>query len=551
MRVQLFQMNPTIGDLKGNYEKISQCVAKAKENQIDIALFPEMSLCGYPPQDLVLHRHFIDRMEHYLHKLVTESEGICLVLGLVRRNLDGGEKKLYNSAVVIENGKILGYQDKWLLPTYDVFSEARYFEPGKTSSIFTIKGIKVGILVCEDIWKHAGFVSETAYTRDPVLELKEKSPDLVLNLTASPYQYQKPHIRIKVCATAAKTLNCPIVYCCQVGANDRLIFDGLSLVIAKDGHLIHQCKGFVEDSFIYDMTDETHAKYVHFDQYENLKQALILGIKDYFAKLGFTKACLGLSGGIDCSVVACLAVEALGAENVLGVMMPSPYSSKGSIEDAKQLAKNLNIETKLIRIDEPFATMKQTLAPVFDGAAEDVTEENIQARIRGNLLMAISNKFGYIVLSTGNKSELGLGYCTLYGDMAGGLGVIADVMKTHVYNLARWINRHGEIIPQASIDKPPSAELKPNQIDLDSLPDYGIIDNIIQGYVEDYHSVEEVAAHYEIPLETVLSVVKKIHAAEYKRQQGAPILRVSKKSFGAGRKYPIAHNWASHLTNRW
>ncbi|MDN3504023.1 MAG: NAD+ synthase [Rhabdochlamydiaceae bacterium] len=548
MKIALYQINPIIGDLKGNFEKIANCVEKGRADGADLCLFPELSLCGYPPQDLVLHRHFIDRMEFYLQKLVSLSKGITIVVGTVRRNLGGGEKPFYNSAAVIDDGKILGYQDKWLLPTYDVFTEARYFEPGRHTQIFEIKGVRIGILICEDIWKHAGYVTETAYSRDPVEALKKNNPDILLNLTASPYQYQKPHIRIKVCARSAKTLECPVIYCCQVGANDQLIFDGMSLVVGRDGHLIHQCKGFEEDSFIFDMKKEDyHAQYLSYQSFDNLRYALQLGIKDYFYKSGFQKACIGLSGGIDCAVVATLAAGALGAENVLGIMMPSRYSSEGSVSDAKELAKNLGIKTLEIGIEKPFKAFLETLEETFKGEKENVTEENLQARIRGTILMAISNKFGHIVLSTGNKSEIALGYCTLYGDMCGGLGVIADVAKTQVYNLARWMNREKEIIPQATIDKPPSAELRPNQIDLDTLPDYGIIDVILEGYVEDYLPVEQVAARYGIPIDIVISIVTKIHGSEYKRQQSAPILRVSKKSFGAGRKYPIVNNWPAHL----
>lgn len=547
MKIALFQMNPTIGDLKGNYEKILGCIERGKKEGADLCLFPELSLCGYPPQDLVLHRHFVDRMEFYLQKLLPATQGIAVVLGLVRRNLDGGEKPLYNSAVVIEDEKILGFQDKWLLPTYDVFSESRYFEPGKSINLFMIKGVRVGVLICEDIWKHAGYVTETAYVRDPVEELATQKPDVLLNLTASPYQYQKPHIRIKVCAKSAMTLQCPVIYCCQVGANDQLIFDGTSLVVGKDGLLLHQCRAFREDHYCFDFTQTHPVKQLKYHQTENLRRALILGIRDYFQKSGFTKACIGISGGIDCAVVAYLAAEALGPQNVLGIMMPSRFSSEGSIVDAKQLADNIAISTKLISIEKIFSSALDTLLPVFEGEKQDVTEENIQARIRGMLLMAISNKFGYIVLSTGNKSEIALGFCTLYGDMCGGLGVLADVTKTQVYNLARWINRDREIIPQNSIDKPPSAELRPNQIDLDTLPDYGIIDDILEGYVEDYLPVEQVASRYGIPIDTVITIVKKIHSAEYKRQQGAPVLRVSKKSFGSGRKYPIVNGWPKHL----
>jgi NAD+ synthase (glutamine-hydrolysing) len=543
MKVAVFQLNPIIGDLEGNFNKIKDCIQRGKQMQADICLFPEMALCGYPPQDLVLHRDFIDKMEYYLYKIVEISGGIAVVVGLVRRNLEGGQKPLYNSAAIIEDGRLVGFQDKSLLPTYDVFSEARYFEPGKKVSTFMLKGVRCGVLICEDIWKHAGFIGETTYNRDPVEELKALKPQILLNLTASPYQYQKMHIRIKVLARVATSLQCPVVYCCQIGANDQLIFDGLSLIVSKEGELIHRCKSFVEDEYLFDLGNQVRGRLYGLEPYENLRRALVLGIKDYFGKQGFTKACLGLSGGIDSAVVACLAVDALGKENVWGVMMPSRYSSEGSVQDAEKLAQTLGIGYTKISIEPPYAAFLEDLKGVFEGTKENVTEENLQARIRGTLLMALSNKFGHIVLSTGNKSELALGFCTIYGDMCGGLGVIADVKKTEVYNLARWYNREKEIIPQNTIDKPPSAELRPNQIDLDSLPEYGIIDEVLQGYVEDYLSIEEVAIAYSIPIDIVKNLVRRIHLAEYKRQQAAPILRVSKKSFGAGRTYPIVHKF--------
>ena len=543
MKVAVFQLNPIIGDLEGNFNKIKDCIQRGKQMQADVCLFPEMALCGYPPQDLVLHRDFIDKMEYYLYKIVEISGGIAVVVGLVRRNLEGGQKPLYNSAAVIEDGRLVGFQDKSLLPTYDVFSEARYFEPGKKVSTFMLKGVRCGVLICEDIWKHAGFIGETAYNRDPVEELKALEPELLLNLTASPYQYQKMHIRIKVLARVATSLKCPVVYCCQIGANDQLIFDGLSLIVSKEGELIHRCKSFVEDEYLFDLDNQVKGRLYGLEPYENLRRALVLGIKDYFGKQGFTKACLGLSGGIDSAVVACLAVDALGKENVWGVMMPSRYSSEGSVQDAEKLAQTLGIGYTKISIESPYTAFLEDLKGVFEGTKENVTEENLQARIRGTLLMALSNKFGHIVLSTGTKSELALGFCTIYGDMCGGLGVIADVKKTEVYNLARWYNREREIIPQNTIDKPPSAELRPNQIDLDSLPEYGIIDDVLQGYVEDYLSIEEVAITYSIPIDIVKNLVRRIHLAEYKRQQAAPILRVSKKSFGAGRRYPIVHKF--------
>lgn len=542
MRIMVAQLNPLIGDLDGNTQKIINAILDAKEKKADIVLFPELTICGYAPDDLLLHRNFINSMEQHLEQIINKTRGITAVVGLARRNTYKGEKALFNSAAVIQNGELLGFQDKWLLPNYDVFRERRYFEPGHDTKVWHINGKRVGIIICEDIWKHSGYVDDN-YERDPVLAINEYKPDVLLNLSASPYQYQKPHTRAKVCGKAAKTLNCPVILCCQVGANDQLIFDGYSIYVDENGHLRQLAKGFEEDFMMVDLEAKACPCPFEYDSMSNLFSALQLGVKDYFRKSGFQKAVLGLSGGIDSAVVAVIAKEALGSENVIGVAMPSQYSSEGSVKDAEKLAKNLGIEFHLLPIESVFHSYKDMLAPQFKDLPEDVTEENIQARIRGMTLMALSNKFNYIVLSTGNKSELALGYCTLYGDMCGGLGVIADVSKTKVYDLARWYNRNGEIIPEDTITKPPSAELRPGQIDLDSLPDYQIIDNVLEGYVEDYLTNGDISKKYDIPAEIVSNLIRKIHRAEYKRRQGPPILRVSKKSFGVGRSYPIVQGW--------
>jgi NAD+ synthase (glutamine-hydrolysing) len=543
MRILVAQLNPIIGDMEGNTQKIIQTLDRARAKEADIVLFPELALCGYPPEDLLLHPSFIDAQEKYLEKVIHASARLMVLVGVVRRNPAKGEKPIFNSAAIIHDGKLLGYEDKRLLPTYDVFDERRYFEPGTETHIWELKGKKIGVLICEDIWQHAGYVGYTKYTRDPVLDLKPLKPDLVLNLSASPYQFQKPDTRVKVCVKCAETLHCPVILCAQVGGNDQLVFDGYSVYVDGKGNLLQIAKGFKEDEMIVDLDAEACPCQFSYDPLKDLYQALVLGVRDYFHKSGFQKGCLGLSGGIDSALVACIAVEALGKENVLALSMPSRYSSPGSVEDAKTLAKNLDIELLSIPIEKPFEAFLDLLNPFFQGKAQDVTEENIQARIRGVILMAVSNKLGYIVLSTGNKSEMGMGYCTLYGDMCGGLSVISDVTKRHVYELARWLNRNKEVIPQSTIDKAPSAELKANQKDIDSLPAYDVVDKVLQGYVEEYLSPEEIAQKYDLPMEAVIDLVHRLHRAEYKRRQAAPGIRVSKKAFRVGRRYPIVQGW--------
>lgn len=544
MRVMVAQMNSTVGDLKGNSKKILEAVARARKGGVDAVVFPEMALCGYPPEDLLLHPSFIEAVESALVPIIAKSAGLTLFVGMVRKDPQGkGEKRLLNSVAVIQDGALLGFADKQLLPTYDVFDERRYFEPGKKSALFSCKGKRVGVLICEDMWGHAGAVEETSYFSDPVEALKEQKIDLLINVSASPYQLHKPKVRFAVAAKSAQTLKCPVVFCCTVGANDQLVFDGYSFCVDEKGALCHVAKGFEEEDLLIDLEKLPAAVNFAYDPIENLYKALVLGVRDYLHKSGFKKGCLGLSGGVDSALVACLAVEALGKENVLALLMPSPYSSKGSVPDAQLLADRLGIKTLLIPIDKPFSLFLEMLEPLFEGKAFDTTEENMQARIRALILMAISNKFGHIVLSTGNKSELGMGYCTLYGDMCGGLGVISDVTKKQVYELCAYINRKGEIVPQVILDKAPSAELKPNQKDTDSLPPYDIVDAVVQSYVEQYHAAEQIAKERKIPLPLVEELVRKIHRAEYKRWQAAPGIRVSPKAFRSGRRYPIVQKW--------
>lgn len=541
MRILVAQIDPTIGDLSGNAKKIIQGIRRGKELKADLVIFPELSLSGYPPEDFLLLPHFIEQVDQKLHEIVQETEGVAAIVGLPRYNPHKVEKNLYNSAVFIHNRTILDYADKMLLPTYDVFDERRYFEPGEKAKIWELKGEKFGITVCEDLWQHKGIL-QTIYRRDPIEELQKGKPSFLVNISSSPYHFGKFQTRFEVCLSAARYLECPVILCNQVGGNDSIIFDGNSLYVNHEGLLQH-AKGFAEDEMLIDLCETKKPIHIEIDEIEALYQALVLGIRDYFKKLGFTKACLGLSGGIDSAVVACLAVEALGPSNVFALILPSRYSAPESSLDAKTLAENLKIDAKVISIEAPFESYLSLLTPHFEGKKPDITEENLQARIRGMILMSMSNKFGYLVLSTGNKSELALGYSTLYGDMCGGLAVIGDVTKKQVYALARWINRKKEIIPRNSIDRPPTAELRPDQKDSDTLPPYEIIDQVVQSYVEEHRSPQWIADRYHFPLNTVQDIVKKIHLNEYKRRQSPPSLRVTEKAFSVGRRFPIVQRW--------
>ncbi len=547
MRILMAQCNPIIGDIRGNTNKVLEILEDARVKNVDIVLFPELTLCGYPPEDFVLQEAFLDAMEKALHTVIAASKGLIVIIGLVRRNMHHGEKALLNSAAIIENRKLLGFQDKMLLPTYDVFDERRYFEPGTVIHPWPLKGKKVGIIICEDIWQHAGYTGGSRYPKDPVLELQPHRIDFLLNLSASMYQFQKPDVRVQVCAKAAKTLGCPVLLCCQVGGNDQLVFDGHSIVVDKEGNLRQLGRGFEEENMIVDLEAKSCVCPFTYEPVADLYRALVLGVRDYFHKSGFKKACLGLSGGIDSALVAVIAKEALGKENVLCINMPSRYSSKETQEDARELAKNLGVSFQEIPIETVFTSCLELLEPLFGDKREDTTEENLQARIRGMILMALSNKFGCIVLSCGNKSELAIGYCTLYGDLSGGLAPISDVTKTEVYALSRYINEKQEIIPSRILQRPPSAELKENQKDTDTLPSYEILDVILKGYVEEYLSPEEISEKYHVGLKDVQDIVKKIHQAEYKRRQAPPGIRVSKKAFGIGRKYPIVQGFVRSI----
>lgn len=544
MRIVLAQINPTIGDLSGNTEKILANISRAKKQGATVVLFPELALTGYPPEDFLLLPHFINALEHFLIKIKEASQGITVILGTPRKSDNDSEKPVFNSAVIFKNGTLLGYQDKSLLPTYDVFDERRYFEPSISTKLWDIDGKKVAITICEDIWKHSGLLKNDNYRRDPILDLKALKPDLLLNLSASPFSISKFGMRQMACSKAAMTLNCPVLLCNQIGGNDSLIFDGYSLFVNSDGKLLKCAKGFKEDFLFIDLSEKFSENIdVPEDVNQTIFNALVTGVRDYFHKLGFFRACLGLSGGIDSALVACIATEALGRENVLGILMPSRYSSESSLTDSLQLVKNLGIQHREISIEPVFEKYIETLSHHFNGKDPDITEENLQARIRGMILMALSNKLGYIVLSTGNKSELAMGYSTLYGDMCGGLGVINDITKRQVYALSNWINRNGEIIPSNTIQKPPSAELAYNQKDSDTLPEYDVIDNVLQAYVEEHHSPEEIAKIYHYSLDLVNDLVKRIHCNEYKRRQNPPGLRISEKAFSVGRHFPIVQRW--------
>ncbi len=531
MKILIAQINPIVGDLPGNQAKILGAIKQAKSEGADLLLTPELALCGYPPEDFLLLPHFVKATQEALDPIIKASKGIVAVIGTVRSD------PLHNSAAVIADGKLLGYQDKMLLPTYDVFDEGRYFERGKGQRIWELCGKKVAITICEDIWEHAGVLRYSRYHSDPVADLFDLGPELLLNLSSSPYHRGKARQRIEVCQKAAQTLNCPVVMVNQVGGNDSLIFDGKSCLVTPEG-LVRVAKGYAESMPLWDLDAKAKAE-LPADDMADLYETLKLGLADYFRKQGFTEACLGLSGGVDSALVAVLAADALGPDKVHAVAMPSRYSSDLSMTDAKQLVANLKIHFKVIPIEEPFSVYLDLLTPHFEGKPEDTTEENIQARIRGMILMALSNKHGCIVLSTGNKSEMAMGYSTLYGDLAGGLAVISDLSKGLVYDLCRYINRTKEVIPRSIIEKAPSAELRPNQKDSDSLPDYAIIDKVLDGYIIDHLSPDEIAERHTLDPSLVKDLVEKIHRNEYKRRQAPPGLRVSEKAFSVGRRFPI------------
>lgn len=550
MRIYLAQINPTVADIQGNKEKILCAIERGRG--ADLLLFPELAITGYPPDDFLLLPHLLDAVEMALEDIGRATAGCHLLIGTPRRNPTGVGKPLYNSGALFADGQLVGYQDKRLLPTYDVFDERRYFEPGSASlPLWTIAGEQVAITLCEDIWRHQeGSLQLDRYGDglDPVEQLAQAKPpiDLLINLSASPFSLDHPDRRRAAAQQTARRLSTPLILCNQVGANDSLIFDGASFYLSREGTLLQRAASFVEDELWIDTSLPMTAivdQLTPSADIAALSSALVLGIQDYFGKQGFDKACLGLSGGIDSAVVACLAVEALGPDKVLGLMMPSRYSSPGSLQDACELSQRLSMEVRELPIDPLFQGYLALLEPQFGQRPPDATEENLQARIRGNLLMAFSNKFGHIVLSTGNKSELAVGYSTLYGDSCGGLAVINDLTKRRVYQLAHWINRQRELIPLSILEKAPSAELRPNQRDSDTLPPYELLDAVVEQYLEEHLDPKEIAERGAFPLALVEWIVLQIHRNEYKRRQSPPGLRVTAKAFSAGRRFPIVQRW--------
>jgi NAD+ synthase (glutamine-hydrolysing) len=543
LKIAVCQINTTVGDFDGNLEKISLCLKKARESGCELALFPELTLTGYPPRDLLDRFTFFQEAQKALEKVAQEAQGILAVVGAILENKEPGNA-LFNAAVAVKDGKVLHTYKKVLLPNYDVFDEARYFAPAlQPAAPFTYQGLKIGITICEDIWNVEGVFTHRLYAKDPVEELAKGKPDLVLNLSASPFHVAKLSVRQKLLKDVTRKTKAPVLYCNLVGGNDELIFDGCSMAMDGAGNLFQIGKSFEEDFFVYDTENPSlKSTPVPSSEMATIYQALVTGTRDYVRKCGFEKVLIGLSGGIDSALVACIAAEALGSENVMGVTMPSPFSSKGSIEDSRQLAQALEIEFKEIPITPLFEEALKSLKPVFAGKSPDTTEENLQARLRGLILMALSNKFNRLVLSTGNKSEIAVGYCTLYGDMCGGLAVISDVPKVMVYKLAHYVNRAKKIIPEAVLTKPPSAELRPNQTDQDSLPPYETLDAVLHLYIEENQPPAKIEkAGFDKKL--VNEILKKINRNEYKRRQMAPGLKVTTKAFGMGRRIPIAQKF--------
>ena len=541
MKIALGQMNPTVGDFSGNVGKIVAFAQRAKTQGAGLILFPELSICGYPPRDLVERTSFVVHNREAAEEVALKTRGIAVICGLVTPAQAETGKSVMNSAALLMDGQMRFVQSKMLLPTYDVFDEMRNFAPARGQVLFPFCGKQMALTIGEDAWNDKHFWPRQLYTFDPVEALVQAGGNFVLNISASPFWAGKRELRREMLATMARNQHVPVAFVNQVGGNDSLVFDGSSLVLDREGELVAQGQSFEEDLIIFDSDSLQGEMHPQIEGEEaSIYAALVLGTRDYMRKCGFRQAIVGLSGGIDSALTATIAVDAVGPENVLGVGMPGPYSSPGSIADAKELASNLGIRFEILAITDIFDNFRATLRNVFTGRPEDVTEENIQSRIRGSLLMALSNKFGALDLSTGNKSEMGVGYCTLYGDMAGGLAVINDVPKTLVYRLSRYVNSRRPVIPLASLEKPPSAELRPGQVDSETLPPYEILDKILEDYVEEAHSAEEIARQHGFDLELVKSVIRMVERNEYKRQQAAPGIKISPKAFGYGRRFPIA-----------
>jgi len=541
VKVALGQINPTVGDFSGNAAKIIDYSRRAQSHGAGLILFPELAVCGYPPRDLVERSSFVARNRETVDRIAAETRGIAVICGLVTPADSAAGKSVMNSAALLMDGKLAFLQSKMLLPTYDVFDEMRNFAPAKSQDLFDFCGNRMALTICEDAWNDKQFWNKRLYTFDPVEALMRAGGNFVLNISASPFWIGKREFRRDMLATIARNYKVPVAMVNQVGGNDSLVFDGSSLVLNAEGKVVAQGRSFEEDLIYFDSKTSTgEVREQVAGEEASVYAALVLGTRDYMHKCGFQNSIVGLSGGIDSALTAAIATDAVGPENVLGIGMPGPFSSEGSIEDARALAQNLGIRFELLPINHVFEAYRQTLQEVFAGRKEDVTEENLQSRARGTLLMALSNKLSAIVLSTGNKSELGVGYCTLYGDMVGGLAVISDVPKTLVYRLSHYVNSRRPVIPPATLEKPPSAELRPNQKDTDTLPPYEVIDAVLEDYVEDSHPPERIAADHGFDVAIVRRVIGMVDRAEYKRQQAAPGIKISAKAFGYGRRLPIA-----------
>ncbi|HEU4928597.1 MAG TPA: NAD+ synthase [Candidatus Krumholzibacteria bacterium] len=543
MRIALVQTNPVVGDIEGNLGRVLRGLDRARAGHADLAVFHELVLSGYPPQDLLERRDFVAQCETALARLCESSQrlaGMGIVVGVPLPARAAAGKTVANAAVLIEGGRVLHRHDKLLLPTYDVFDEARHFAPGETAQPVPFGGEMLGISVCEDAWNDPDLCRPALYRIDPISMLADAGASIMINISASPFSVGKEAFRAELVRSHARRHGVPFVMVNQVGGNDELVFDGCSVFVDAHGNLRATLPAFEESMEIVDTKAVVAASVrTPVPELESIHRALVLGLRDYFAKCGFTRAVVGLSGGIDSALVVCLAAEGLGAENVLAVAMPSPFSSPHSLEDARSLARNLGLRFDVVPIDAAMGAYDGTLAGLFAGRPRDVAEENIQARIRGNILMAVSNKFGHMVLSTGNKSELAVGYCTLYGDMSGGLALISDVPKTVVYALARRINAGQPIIPERILTRAPSAELRPDQKDTDTLPPYEVLDPILDAYIEDLASIDEIVER-GFDRAVVEWVVAAVHKNEYKRKQAAPGIKVTSKAFGVGRRFPVA-----------
>ena len=556
MNIRIEQKNPTIGDLEGNFELIDQAIRAAENDGVDLLLFSELVTCGYPPMDLLEYDGFLSKLYTMNEKIAQRVGETTVILGTVTPNKSGLGRSCYNSALVLHQGEVKKEIHKSLLPTYDIFDELRYFQPARDLQCVDIAGNTIGITICEDIWYNYSDPQYLTYDINPAEELVDRGADMIVNLSASPYTRNKPAGREKMLHKHIDNLQIPILYANQVGGNTESVSDGDSLVLDHTGQVVARAEMFKEDTIDVQWkaserslvnTGTPQAAVPELPQ--QLFECMVLGLQDYLKKTGITdKVVLGLSGGIDSALVACIAKEALGSSNVLGITMPSQYSSEGSVTDSELLAQNLGIECKELAIEEIYRSFEDTLAPLFKGTSFGVAEENLQPRIRGTLLMAYSNKFGHMLLNTGNKSELATGYCTLYGDMAGGLGVIADLYKTEVYEVAHWLNNdyfNQQIIPESILNKPPSAELRPEQKDSDTLPSYEVLDAILKAYLEEQCSVQELTSR-GFDKEVVVRILKLVDAMEYKRSQAAPAIKLSSKAFGSGRRWPIVQRWTQN-----